>query len=150
MTKNNNIPEKIYKKLLKHAPRVCVDLVIVNGNKFLLGKRKIHAAKGLWFFIGGKILKGETKEKTAERKLREELSIRSKPLSIKFLGIEDLFFKTDKNTSHDVNIVFLVKIKETEFKDFDKKQHSKLAWFNKINPNWHPYIKKMLKSAGFK
>ena len=150
MAKSNYLPKKIYKTLVNYAPRVCVDLVITNGKKFLLGKRKINPAKKHWFFIGGRILKDETIEKTLKRKLEEELGIKSNLLYSKFLGTEDFFFRVGKNKTHDVNIVFLVKIKEKEFKNFDKEQHSELAWFNKINPNWHPYIKKMLKIAGFK
>jgi len=150
MVKNSYIPKKIYKKLINYAPRVCVDLVIVNGRKFLLGKREINPAKNLWFFIGGRLLKNETKEEAVIRKLKEELGIKSKPLSLKFIGVEDFFSKVGGNNRHDVNIVFLVKVKEKEFKSFDKEQHSELAWFNKIDHNWHPYIRKMLKTAGFK
>ncbi len=147
---NNYIPEKIYKSLLEYAPRVCVDLVIVNGKRFLLGKRKIEPAKGRWIFVGGRILKNESKENAVRRKLKEELGINPPKLYSKLLGVGETFFKNQEIKQHDIIIVFLVKIKEKEFKNFDKNQHSQLAWFYKINPNWHPHVKNMLKTAGFK
>ena len=127
-----------------------MDLVIVNGKRFLLGKRIIPPAKNLWLFIGGRVLKGETKEQAVKRKFREELGVKSDRLSFKLIGVEDLFLMHDKRFYHDLIIVFLVKTKEEEFKHFDKRQHSQLAWFDKINTNWHPHVKKMLKTAGFK
>src|SRR3989344_593605 len=140
---NNYIPEKIYKSLSEYAPRVCVDLVIVNGKRFLMGERKIDPAKGLWFFIGGRVSKGETKEQAVKRKFREELGVKSDHLNFKLIGVEDLFLVRNKRFYHDLIIVFLIKTKEEEFKHFDKQQHSRLAWFDKIDTNWHPYIKKM-------
>src|SRR3989344_2596181 len=109
---NNYIPEKIYKSLLKYSPRVCVDLVIVNGKRFLLGKRIIPPAKNLWLFIGGRVLKGETKEQAVKRKFREGVGGKSGPFKFKPIGVEGLFFMPDKPFFPDLIIVFLVKTKE--------------------------------------
>ena len=53
-----------------------VAALIWQGNKFMIGQRPAHKARGLlWEFVGGKVEPGETKEQALIRECREELAI---------------------------------------------------------------------------
>lgn len=67
------IPKKQYVKILENLPILCVDIIVRDkkGN-YLLVKRVNEPKKGRWWVIGGRVLKGESLEKAAERKVKEE------------------------------------------------------------------------------
>lgn len=69
------IPASLYKQIVEVMPILCVDLVIVHEGKYLLVKRKNQPAKGLWWVPGGRVWKGETIEKAAHRKAKEEIGV---------------------------------------------------------------------------
>lgn len=144
------IPQSLYKNILKNIPIVCVDVVIVRGNKFLLGKRVNEPAKGEWWVPGGRVLKNETLKKAAARKIKEEVGIKINQPDLKYLMTGEIFFKA--TSRHMIGVVFLVRINKHQVKqiNFGDYQHSQIAWFDKINKNWHPYLKILLKTAGFK
>ena len=49
---------------------------IWDGDKFMICQRPAHKARGLlWEFVGGKVEKGETKERALIRECKEELDI---------------------------------------------------------------------------
>ncbi len=53
-----------------------VAALITEGERFLIGKRPAHKARGLlWEFVGGKVEKGETGEQALVRECREELAV---------------------------------------------------------------------------
>lgn len=138
----------LYKKILDSVPVPCVDAVIVNGEKFLLGKRANQPAKGKWWLIGGRIHKGETLVRAVKRKAREETgrTIRS----VKFLDNTETIFRNSHFrgvTSHTVNSIFVVRVSTTKFKN--DEQHSVLRWFTTVDPRWGTYVKNMLLKAGF-
>jgi len=145
------IPEKTYKKIHSLIPVPCVDVLITDGRgNFLLAKRKNNPEKGKWFFPGGRVLRGEKIKDTALRKLKQEARLKGK--IVELLGVYDFFSKEGyfKNIpTHTIAIVFLVKVSGGQRIILDQ-QNSESAWFNKINPKWHPYVKKFLKEAGFK
>jgi len=69
------IPNALYRQIVEVMPILCVDLVIVYEGKYLLVKRKNEPAKGLWWVPGGCVRKGETIEKAARRKAKEEIGV---------------------------------------------------------------------------
>lgn len=148
--KNKFISAKKYQEILKLLPIPCVDIIVVSDNKFLMGKRSEEPAEGTWFFPGGRIMKGETFEKTAIRKAREEIGLGIKKGSLKLLGVGETVFPEAKIPRHTVNVVFLIKIAGQNKLKLIKEHHSELVWFTKISPMWHPYVKHFLKEAGFK
>ena len=103
------IPLKLYKKIIDVLPIFCVDVVIKYKGKVLLVKRKNAPAKGKWWLPGGRIFKGETIEKAAKRKMKEELGINIK--IIKSLGYFEKHFKENefnlKSGIHTISIVIL-------------------------------------------
>lgn len=53
-----------------------VAALIWDGERFMACQRPAHKARGLlWEFVGGKVEKGETKEKALIRECREELDV---------------------------------------------------------------------------
>ena len=53
-----------------------VAALIWEGDRFLIGQRPEHKARGLlWEFVGGKTEPGESKEQALIRECREELDV---------------------------------------------------------------------------
>jgi len=66
-----------YQQIIEVLPILCVDVVITNmRGEYLLVKRANEPRKGEWWVIGGRLLKGETLEGAAVRKVREETSLK--------------------------------------------------------------------------
>lgn len=103
------IPLKLYKKIVDILPILCVDIVVKHKGKNLLVKRRREPAKGKWWVPGGRVLKGETIERAAKRKMKEEAGINIK--IIKLLGYYEKHFKENefglKSGIHAVSIVVL-------------------------------------------
>ena len=70
------IPKDKYAEIMKALPILCVDIIIKNtSNEYLLIKRAYEPLKGVWWVAGGRVLKGETLEQAAKRKVKEEIGI---------------------------------------------------------------------------
>ena len=70
------IPAEEYKKIMKVLPILCVDIVVKNAaGQYLLIRRANEPLKDQWWVIGGRVLKGETLEQAAIRKVKEETSL---------------------------------------------------------------------------
>ncbi|MBU6500529.1 MAG: NUDIX domain-containing protein [Patescibacteria group bacterium] len=143
------IPEALYRKIVGVMPIPCVDAVIVRGKKFLLGKRINKPAKGQWFVIGGRVLKGESLEAAVRRHVQTETGISGVKVK-KFLIAAPTMFKNSAQgpSSHTINSVFLVELSEKKL--LLNNENEKLKWFSRIDKNWHPYVKNVLQLAGFK
>ena len=76
------IPKKRYIQILKDLPIFCVDIIVQNTKgEYLLIKRANQPKKGRWWVIGGRMLKGESLEQAAARKVREETGKRIKDIN---------------------------------------------------------------------
>ncbi|PIR98242.1 MAG: hypothetical protein COT89_00855 [Candidatus Colwellbacteria bacterium CG10_big_fil_rev_8_21_14_0_10_42_22] len=148
------IPEKLYKKIVTLVPLPCVDLIVVYNGKFLLGKRRIEPEAGKWWPPGGRVLIGEKLLDATERKLKDDLGLRTGYREPKFLLTEETIFKNSKGgyVRHTVNAAYLVKLIKKPDMNFEKSgisDFSEIKWFEKINKNWHPYVRHCLEKAGF-
>ncbi len=145
----NTIDRSLYRKIFEVLPIPCVDIVIEHGGKFLLCRRKNKPMKDAWWLIGGRVYKNETLERAALRKAREEAGIKGAKIE-KFLGTESTFFKNSAfgPSTHTINSVFLVKTRAVPVLIPDD-QSSDFRWFSKIETKWHPYVRNMLRAAGF-
>jgi colanic acid biosynthesis protein WcaH len=143
------ISEALYKKILSVIPITCVDVVIISGNKFLLGKRSNKPAKGQWFVVGGRIIRGEKLEAAVRRHIKEELGI-SKIEIKKLLGARETIFKTSAQGTkpHTRNTIEQAEIPFKNYISHDN-QNSEFKWFSKIDSKWSGYVKDMLRRAGF-
>ena len=146
------ISDELYKKILEVMPVPCVDIVVAAGRgRFLLGKRKNKPACGTWWFIGGRIMKGESLERAALRHVKIESGISNATL-VKILGARGTMFRDSAQgpASHTINTIFLAKVPYQKIVVPADSENSKVEWFSKIDKRWPSYIKDTLFLAGFK
>jgi len=70
------IPAEEYKQIINVLPILCVDIVVKNAaEQYLLIRRANEPLKDQWWVIGGRVLKGETLNEAAIRKVKEETDL---------------------------------------------------------------------------
>lgn len=96
-----------YLQILSKMPITCVDLIIMYQDKYLLVKRNNPPAKDLWWFVGGRLMKGETLAHAATRKAKEEVGLDVVPRRI--VNVVETIFDDgpDGINVHSVNICYL-------------------------------------------
>jgi colanic acid biosynthesis protein WcaH len=87
----------------------CVDIIIKNGQgEYLLIKRANEPLKDQWWVIGGRVLKGESLEDAAKRKVQEEVGLEIN--NLKSIGYYEDAFETNPfgltTPLHAISIVF--------------------------------------------
>jgi colanic acid biosynthesis protein WcaH len=141
------LEEDLYANVVRNTVVCCVDIVLVrrgsNGRRqCLLVERASDPAKGIWWWPGGRLLKGETFFNAAIRKAKQETGIdadRVRPVQV--LGVWNTFFPTsawDTDTikgTQTVNPIVLVEF----INDMDgaeiklDNQSENLKWIS-LNP----------------
>ena len=145
-----SIPDEDYKKILEHIPICCVDLIIREGNKILLILRKDNPARGLWWFPGGRLIKGEKLENAAIRKAFQEVGLKIK--IIKQIGayqtiFDDGPFPEMNGGVHSVNICFLAELSKPNQKINLDNTSMEFKWFDKIEPCFPKYVEDVLRDT---
>ena len=107
------ISKEQYTQIIEVLPILCVDIIIQNSRgEFLLIKRANEPLKDQWWVIGGRVLKGETLEKAAIRKVEEEVGL--KITDVKLVGYYEDADETNPfglyTPLHSVSVVFLAVI----------------------------------------
>ena len=103
------IPEEEYARIMNVLPILCVDVAVQDAKgQYLLIRRANEPLKGQWWVIGGRVMKGETLEQAAVRKVREEAGMNV--CSVKPIGYyEDVSEMNPLGLSspqHSVSVVF--------------------------------------------
>ena len=103
------IPREQYAKIIDVLPILCVDIMVQNSkDEYLLVKRANEPLKGQWWVIGGRVLKGETLEEAAIRKVKEEVGLDIS--SVKPIGYYEEISHTNHFNSltplHSMSVVF--------------------------------------------
>ncbi|KAL3936078.1 MAG: hypothetical protein SGBAC_008532 [Bacillariaceae sp.] len=76
------LPSAVYGELVRKCVVCCVDIVVVRRNKetgmkeCVLVERASEPAKGVWWWPGGRLLKGETFFDAAKRKTQQETGLK--------------------------------------------------------------------------
>ena len=106
-------------------PCVGVGVVVIKGNKVLLGKRKNAHGEGSWCFPGGHLEFNESVEECAVREVREETGIEIKNLR---LGpfTNDVF---EKEAKHYVTLFVIAEYASGKAKVMEPEKCEKWAWF---------------------
>lgn len=146
--RRESISPALYRRILEVMPILCVDVVLACRGKFLLVKRKNKPAKGKWWLVGGRVFKNEKLHAAVARKVKEETGITN--ISIKkFLTARETLFRTSVlgPSTHSVNSVFLAEAVSPKGVRLDN-QSLDHRWFSRVNKNWPPYVKDMLRLAG--
>ncbi len=135
--------EKLYKKITKSVPILCVDLVFKKGNKTLLIKRYIPPCKGYWCLVGGRVLYKERLLNAVQRQARDETGLKVK--TKKFIGIYDN--PNRDSNKHSISLAYLVTPIGGKLKI--GPESSEIKFFDKL-PNRIGFDhKKILNDAGF-
>lgn len=105
------LPSKLYNRIVKSVPILCVDAVVKNwdGTYFLLVKRNNAPLKGDFWVPGGRVHRGEKIEQSLRRKLREEIGLKRIIRIPQFIGYwEEHFTSGAHGPIHTVSMVYEV------------------------------------------
>jgi 8-oxo-dGTP diphosphatase len=128
----------------KH-PRVGVGVIVVKGNKVLLGKRKNAHGGGTWSFGGGHLEFNESLEECAKREILEETGLQVKNIRLGTIT-NDVFRKEEK---HYVTIFMIAEHASGEPQNKEPDRLEKWEWFewnNLPRPLFLP-IENLLKTS---
>lgn len=129
--KNYVLPYEKYKEIVEAMPILCVDCILVHEGKYLLVKRKNEPLKGEYFVPGGRVLKGEKLEDAIKRKMKEEVGIDIKIISV--AGFYEDFYKENElglDLVHTLGVVYVASPLSTNIKLDD--QSSDFIWSEKL------------------
>lgn len=108
------IKENLYKEIIKNVPILCIDLIIIYHNRYLLVKRNDNPLKDEWWVPGGRVYIGESLEDAAKRKLIEELNLPVED-TFKLAGFYEDIFEESSFGPHlyqTMSVVFSMILKE--------------------------------------
>lgn len=104
------IPKEKFDEIYSQVPRLCVEVLILTDEGYILSKRLIEPCSGMWHIPGGTVKFGEKLTETARRIGMEELGVRINPISvIGILNYTNIYGKgkDGKEKGHSVGIAFL-------------------------------------------
>ena len=139
-----------YAQVVEHMPITCVDVLILSEDRkrFLMGLRKHQPAKGLWWFPGGRLFKGETLQDCAIRKVKEETGIQRCYLPRRVKVYETQFDDSEFGVPiHTVNHLYEVRVPDVPLQPDDTTEA--LRWFEHVDELWHWEVRKLLILQGF-
>jgi len=135
------LSEDKYNEIEKLVPLACLNIIIVDDEgRILVMKRNNEPAKGLYWYPGGRIKRGQSLEEALKEKIKEETGLEWQELEfIRVASVDSTLFKT----RHTININFLLK-KKTNSTIRLNPEHSDFKWvkprdFDKEKLN--PYLK---------
>jgi colanic acid biosynthesis protein WcaH len=140
------LDESTFKTVILSVPIVSIDILVINKNKVLLGKRVNKPAQGFFFSTGGRIMKNESIDQAINRISMNELNIKltSEP---KFIGVFEHFYHDsifNNVSAHYVNLAYEYKLSDID--NLPMEQHSEYKWFRidllEQSSQVHKYVKK--------
>lgn len=139
MKKFKKTSKYLFNKFAEYFPYSTVDVIIRNGESFLLTKRIISPYKNKWSLPGGVVFKTERLSDAAKRVAKEELNLDVK--IEKFLGV----YENPKFSRHDISHVFIVSIVKGKIVlDF---QSAEIKFFKKPPKNMINFQRRLLTDA---
>lgn len=86
-----------FNAVVKNTPLIAIDLVVVDDDRVLVGKRVNRPAKGFFFVPGGRICKGERFDEAFSRISLNELGVPLTRDDCDFIGIYDHMYDDSAN-----------------------------------------------------
>jgi ADP-ribose pyrophosphatase YjhB (NUDIX family) len=122
--------QRCWREVTRKMPIPCVDTIVWNGNRFLMGWRKIPPYRNVWALLGGRISRGESFARTSICQCRESGVTIHEP---HFLGTYPVIF----SSRHDIVICMAAKWKSGD--PSPTSELSRYEWFetdmiDKIKP----------------
>ena len=134
-----------FRTVVASAPLVSVDLIVRDGGKVLLGKRRYDPARGFWFTTGGRVYKNEMIGNAIERIAKTELGIELASVP-RFVGVFEHFYDDgifDHVSTHYLNLGY--EVYASVLQALPKEQHSEYCWFGveelMQSSSVHDYVK---------
>lgn len=147
--------DELYRSVLQNMPIPTCDVLLMNPAKdmTLLFKRTNKPVQGVWYSLGGRLLKNEGLYECAVRKLRSEFGLARNASDLLFAGIvEEIFDDSafDGINSHCLNSVFAYVLTSAEHAQLQltatvtrlDRQHSLSNWFYVTDQSLHAYMRK--------
>jgi 8-oxo-dGTP diphosphatase len=110
---------------MRDRPKIGVGVIVINGNKVLLGKRKNAHGEGSWSFPGGHLELNEEIEECAKREVMEETGILIK--NLKRGPYTNDIFKEEKK--HYVTLIIISEYNSGEVKVMEPDKCERWEWF---------------------
>lgn len=139
------LDKKTFSMVVKSAPLVSVDLVVINQQGLaLLGQRLYKPAQGYWFVPGGRILKDETMADAFKRITLVELGVELELSQAEFIGPFEHFYKDnvtgDDFTTHYIALGYRIIV--DQLPQLPKEQHCEYMWMSVEALLDHPDVHK--------
>ncbi len=149
MTNHTPIPSEVYKEILNTMPICTVDVMFFNSDKTktLLFKRTNEPLKGVYFSIGGRLLKNETLEECAVRQAYREAGISIDVTRLVFEGVHNEIYQNSafgKVSYHAVTLFYTYVLSDqeiTELKINLDNQNDDYQWFPTYDKSFHHFLK---------
>ena len=141
----NQLPSETYRLFMDKGPICTVDILFFNKEKTktLLFRRTNEPVRGIYFTIGGRLLKNEKLIDCASRHAMKETGIRVKKKSLIFGGVHEDIFKNSIFAGvsyHAINIFYSYILEGKEKIRLDD-QHNDYQWFSVKDKKIHPFIR---------
>jgi colanic acid biosynthesis protein WcaH len=145
-TRDDHLPEDVFRTCLGHVPQVCIDLVVGFGDGVLLTRRTNEPAKGAWFWPGGRVYKGERLDDAARRIAREEVGLQ--PAELSRLGVSEHFWERTSvqglEDRHTVPIIYRVRPEQSSGEVQLDDQHDDFRVLRSREEGLHRYVREYL------
>lgn len=146
------VPDELYAKIVESMPLLCVDVILHNrvGSHLVLVYRNQEPAKGKWWLVGGRLLKGEHLKHAVIRKCKEEVGIEVWQTPY-FIGVYEQFFDSSAQDvpAHTVNLVYAVEAKSSlTFVKLDSTSDEfKIVSYDEVlrDDSYDQYLKRVIK-----
>ncbi|MGD1852148.1 MAG: NUDIX domain-containing protein [Cyanophyceae cyanobacterium] len=120
----------------------CVDVVLVWGDRILLGKRN-QPPRPHWWVIGGRMLHGESPLEAVQRKLQEEAGLAGiEENRLDFIGVFSTRFSERsqppiRHGLHSVNLTYRLQLTdaEAEMIQLDSAEYGRSHWWRATEVN---------------
>ncbi len=128
--------DETYGQALDALVIACVDVVLIWGDRVLLGERRQPPRPG-WWVIGGRMIHGESPIEAVQRKLKEEAGLGNVAGDrLQFIGVFSTRFSqrgqppTDHGL-HSINLTYRLELTETEAKGIvlDEREYGRSKWW---------------------
>lgn len=119
--------------VVRLTPLVSIDLVVRRADgRILVGRRVNEPAKNLFFLVGGRITKNESRAAAFRRLTREELGVEMPIEHARFLGAYDHFYPTNRFEhpgfgTHYVVLGYEI-VLDPQPDSLPTEQHGEYAW----------------------
>lgn len=110
---------------------VSCEMIVVDNNKVLMGKRGNVFGEGSWAFPGGHLKHNEKIEDCARREIKEEVGIM--PKNIKLIGIVSDLLSDKKQKRHYIRFIFVINKFEGIVENREPEKCESWEWFDTKN-----------------